>query len=72
MYIERPKALFQPCIIKPLDDQEGLIVRIRFDKCGAEVLVRYFVFSQVVYNWFYDFDIELKEPKTKQQDFFRG
>lgn len=71
MYIERPKELFMPCIIKPLDDHEGRIIRIRFDKCGCELLVRYFMYGQVIHNWFFDFEIELKEPIYHKNDFFK-
>lgn len=71
MYIEKPKELFKPCIILPLDDHEGLIVRIRYDKCGAEVLVRYFMHGALLHNWFFDFEIELKQPKDKDKNFFK-
>lgn len=71
MYIERPEELFKPCIIKPLNDQEGLITRIRYDKCGAELFVRYFMYGSVIHNWFYDFEIEIKYPKKESSDFFR-
>ena len=71
MYIERPAELFKPCIIKPLDDHEGLIVRIVYDKCGAEILVRYFMYGTVTYNWFYDFELELKNPVEKGKEFFK-
>lgn len=71
MYIERPKELFQPCIIKPLDAQEGLIISINYNKNACEILVRYFMYGQVVQNWFYDFEIELKEPKIKGKEFFK-
>lgn len=72
MYIERPKELFQPCVIKKMDDHEGLIVSIRYNKCSSEVLVRYYAGLSVIHNWFYDFEIELKEPKESKKDFFRG
>ena len=72
MYIDRPKELFRPCIIKPLDDHEGLIVSINYNKCACEVLVRYFMFGQLMQNWFFDFEIELKEPIEHSKDFFRG
>lgn len=71
MYIERPPELFQPCIIKPLDDQEGLIVSIFYSKCACEVYVRYFMYGQVMQNWFFDFEIELKEPIKHRKDFFK-
>lgn len=71
MYIERPKELFRPCIIKTLDDHEGLIISIVYDKCGAELLVRYYMYGQLVHNWFFDFEIELKEPREKGKEFFK-
>lgn len=71
MYIKRPKELFQPCIIKKMDDHEGLIVSIRYNKCSSEVLVRYYAGLTVLHNWFYDFEIELKEPKQNKNDFFK-
>jgi hypothetical protein len=70
LFIERPKELFKHCIIKPLE-QEGIITRIRYDRCGAELLVRYYTFGTVMHNWFYDFELELKEPKESNKDFFK-
>lgn len=70
MFIEKPKELFKHCLIKPLE-QEGLIVRIRYDRCGAELLVRYYIFGGIAHNWFYDFELELKEPEQKTTTFFR-
>ena len=75
MYIERPKELFKSCIIKPFKDhteQEGLIIAIRYDRCGSELLVRYFMHGVIKTHWFFDFEIELKEPKQKSKDFFKG
>ena len=60
-----------PCIIKPLNDQEGLITRIRYDNCGAELLVRYFMYGSVLHNWFYDFEVEIKYPKVHGSNFFK-
>lgn len=71
MYIQRPKELFQPCIIKPLDEQEGLIIAIVYNKCACELRVRYFMYGQIFENWFFDFEIELKEPKAKNKDYFK-
>lgn len=71
MYIEKPPELFKPCIIKPLDDYEGLIVSIKYDCCSSRVLVRYFVHNTVMHNWFYDFELELKQPKDHNKDFFK-
>ena len=71
MFIEKPKELFKHCVIKPLDDQEGLIVRIKYDRCGAELLVRYYTFGTVLHNWFYDFELELKEPVEHKRIFFK-
>jgi len=70
LFIERPKELFKYCIIKPLE-QEGIITRIKYDRCGAELLVRYYTFGTVMHNWFYDFELELKEPKESNKNFFK-
>lgn len=70
MYIERPKELFKPCIIKPMDDKEGIIVQLRYDACKCMILVRYFDFAGIRHDWFFDFELELKEPKHKR-DFFK-
>lgn len=61
MKLERPNILFQPCLIKPFDNLEGLILSVRYDRCGCEVYVRYVLHGMLRYNWFYDFDIEMKE-----------
>lgn len=71
MYIERPKELFKTCKIKPLDDHEGIIIAIRHDRCGSELLVRYYDYNSVRHNWFYDFELELKEFKKRGNDFFK-
>lgn len=73
MNIERPEQLFKPCIIKPFKDhqeQEGLIIAIRYDRCGSEVLVRYFMHGMIKTHWFFDFEIEMKEPKRERRSFF--
>jgi len=70
MYIERPKELFKPCIIKPLEDLPGLIIAIRYDRCSSEVLVRYFMHGIAKYTWFFDFDIEVKESVEKSKKSF--
>ena len=44
-----------PCIIKPLDDKEGLITAIRYDACKCMIQVRYFDFAGIRHDWFYDF-----------------
>ena len=72
MYIERPRELFQPCVITKLDDHEGLIVSINHERCGSMILVRYYMYGQIRHDWFYDFEIELKRPKEHKYDFFRG
>lgn len=54
-----------------MDDHEGLIVSIKYNKCSSEVLVRYYAGLTVLHNWFYDFEIELKEPKQNKNDFFK-
>ena len=69
MYIERPKELFKPCIIKPLDDKEGLIVQMRYDACKSMILVRYFDFAGIRHDWFFDFELELKEPNNTKSFF---
>lgn len=71
MYIEKPKELFKPCIIKPLGDQEGLITSIKYDICGIELLVRYFMHGTVLHNWFYDFELEPLQRINHNKDFFK-
>jgi len=71
VYVERPKELFRHCIIKPLDDQEGLIVSVLYDKCGTELYVRYYNHGILTHNWFYDFELELKEPKDNSRNYFK-
>lgn len=70
MNIERPKELFKPCIIKPFENQEGLIIAIRYDRCGCEVLVRYFMHGMIKTHWFFDFEIEMKKPTIQKKNFF--
>lgn len=65
MYIEKPDFLFKNCIIKPFDDLEGLIIAVKYDRCGAEVLVRYVLYGALRMDWFYDFDVEIKKPIEK-------
>lgn len=72
MFIERPKELFMPCIIKPLDDKEGLITAIRYDACKCMLQVRYFDFAGIRHDWFYDFELELKNLREKDKAFFRS
>jgi hypothetical protein len=72
VYIERPKELFMPCIVKPLDDKEGLITAIRYDACKCMLQVRYFDFAGIRHDWFYDFELELKLLRDKEKDFFRS
>ena len=72
MHIERPKELFMPCTIEKMDNKEGMIVCIRYDACKCMILVRYFDFSGIREDWFYDFELELREPKDKERDFFRS
>lgn len=69
MKLEKPDIIFQPCIIKPLDYQEGLITAVKFNKCETEILVRYFYSGQPIYHWFFDFDIDLKKEKVKEVGF---
>jgi hypothetical protein len=72
LFIERPKELFMPCIIKPLDDKEGLITAIRYDACKCMLQVRYFDFAGIRHDWFYDFELELKNLREKDKAFFRS
>lgn len=71
MYIERPKELFKDCVIKKMNNHDGLIVSIKYDRCGSEVLVKYYAGMSVIYNWFYDFEVELKEPQDHGVNFFK-
>ena len=66
MLIEKPIELLKKCIIKPFDEQEGTIIAIRYDRCGSEILVRYFDNGFIKNNWFFDYEIELKETPTKK------
>ena len=72
MFIERPQELFMPCIIKPLDDKEGLITAIKYDACKCMIQVRYFDFAGIRHDWFYDFELELKNLREKDKAFFRS
>jgi hypothetical protein len=72
LFIERPKELFMPCIIKPMDDKEGLITAIRYDACKCMLQVRYFDFAGIRHDWFYDFELELKNLREKDKAFFRS
>ena len=72
MYIEKPKELFMPCTIEKMDNKEGIIVCIRYDACKCMILVRYYDFSGIKEDWFYDFELELREPKGKEKNFFRS
>ena len=60
MNLKRPDILFKECIIKPFDNLNGLILSVRYDRCGCEIYVRYVLHGMLRYNWFYDFDIEMK------------
>ena len=71
MYIEAPWQLFKPCIIKPLDDHEGMIVCIKHDICLTRVLVRYFMHGAIQHNWFFDFEVEIKKHNNHNKDFFK-
>lgn len=70
MHLERPDTinsiLFKNCIIKPLDDLEGLIIAVKYGKCETEILARYFLHGLAHYNWFFDFDIEFKKNKMRE------
>lgn len=61
MKLERPDILFKECVIKPFDNLNGLILSVRYDRCGCEIYVRYVLHGMLRYNWFYDFDIEMKD-----------
>lgn len=72
MYIQRPDELFMPCIIKPMEDKDGLIIAIKYDACKCMLLVRYFDFSGIRTDWFYDFELEMKPINDKDKNFFRS
>ena len=67
MYIERPNFLLKNCKIKPFDDLEGLIIAVKHDRCGSEILVRYVLYGAMRMDWFYDFDIELIDKPIKKR-----
>lgn len=69
MFLEKSKIIFRDCIIKPLENTDGLILATKCDKNGCEILVRYFMHGTKRVEWFFDFDIELKEQK-KYKPFF--
>lgn len=71
MFIEKPRELFKTCIIKPLDDKEGIITEIRYNACKCMLFVRYFDFAGIRHDWFFDFELEIKEPENDKKDFFR-
>lgn len=52
--------IFRLCIIKPFENLEGVITAITQSKRGTELQVRYFINGEYKSDWFYDFDIELK------------
>lgn len=68
MQIEKPDILFKECVIKPLDDMEGLITAIRFDECRTKIQVRYFLGGLPHFVWFFDTDIELKIERIKVKE----
>lgn len=71
MRLESSRIIFKPCIIEPLEGAEGLILATKCDKNGCEILVRYFVFGNKKVEWFFDFDIELAEPKKSSNFFYK-
>ena len=60
MHIEINDIIYKSCLIKPLDDLEGVIVALNQSKKGTELQVRYFINGEHRLEWFFDFDIFLK------------
>ena len=60
MHIKINDIIYKPCLIKPLDDLEGVIVALNQSKKGTELQVRYFINGEHRLEWFFDFDIFLK------------
>ncbi len=69
MFLEKSNLIFRECLIKPLDDTTGLILATKCDKNGCEILVRYFMHGSKRVEWFFDFDIELKEQRNYKSFF---
>ena len=61
MNIEINEILYKPCLIKPLDDLEGVIIALNQSKKGTELQIRYFINGEHRLEWFFDFDIDLKD-----------
>ena len=59
MNIPINELVFKPCIIKPFENLDGMIVALNQSKKGTELQVRYFLNGEYKLDWFYDFDIEL-------------
>lgn len=61
-YSSLSKYLYQECEITALEDQSGVITAIGLFHTGLQFKVRYFIDGQYKEEWFYDFDIEFKDP----------
>lgn len=53
--------IYKAVYIKPFENLEGVIVAINQNKKGTELQVRYFLKGEYKVEWFFDFDIELRE-----------
>ena len=60
MEIQLNECIYKPCVIKPLDNLEGVIIALNQSKKGTELQVRYFINGEHRLEWFFDFDISLK------------
>ena len=61
MNIPINELLYKTVKIIPFDDLSGVVVAINQSKKGTELQVRYFLNGEHLIEWFFDFDIELKE-----------
>lgn len=61
MNIDISEIIYKDCIIKPFENLEGKIVGINQSRKGTELQVRYFLNGEYKLEWFFDFDIELRE-----------
>lgn len=60
MNIQISELIYKPCVIKPFENLQGVIVGLNQSKKGTELQVRYFLNGEYKLEWFFDFDIELK------------
>lgn len=61
MHIQINDVIYKDCVIIPFENLEGKIVAINQSKKGTEIQVRYFLNGEYKLEWFFDFDIELRE-----------